>query len=303
MIIDAHSHWLPEEIISNAHFYNKAWGNIDSQLEAMRENGIDKTILSYPTSDAHLKLGSMSEVATIFNDNVGRILKRYPEYFIGAALLPVDDEKGLNNEMDRAIDELGFSAISLPTSYEGKYLDDPFFLPALKKAQDKRIPVFIHSQIVNPIGTERVRDPLLTPVIQYVFDITMCIGKMMMSGIFNQFPDVKFVFNFFGGAIPFLAYRFDATYSMLRNINFVKDLNAKPTEILRNIYVDTSGETNCANFISALELFGTTHIVWGSDWPAKKNLADSISTIQKLNITNSDKNAILGENLKGILNI
>ncbi len=37
MIIDSHSHWLPEEIIQNAYFYSKAWGDIESQVKMMEE--------------------------------------------------------------------------------------------------------------------------------------------------------------------------------------------------------------------------------------------------------------------------
>ena len=39
------------------------------------------------------------------------------------------------------------------------------------EAEEKNIPIFVHSQIVNPIGFERVKDPLLTPVVEYVFDV------------------------------------------------------------------------------------------------------------------------------------
>ncbi len=55
MLIDAHSHWLPDEIISNAHFFHKGWGDIEAQLKMMDEAGIDAAVLSYPTSDAHLE--------------------------------------------------------------------------------------------------------------------------------------------------------------------------------------------------------------------------------------------------------
>ena len=40
MIIDAHSHWLPEQIIDNSHFFSKTWGDIDAHVEAMNRAGI-----------------------------------------------------------------------------------------------------------------------------------------------------------------------------------------------------------------------------------------------------------------------
>ncbi|MFA4992354.1 MAG: amidohydrolase family protein [Candidatus Omnitrophota bacterium] len=300
MLIDAHSHWLPEEIITNAHFFHKGWGDIEAQLKMMDEAGITAAVLSYPTSDAHLKLGSISEVAHIYNDNVAKILKRYPERFIGAAVLPVDNSIDMLEELKRSTNELGFKGISLASSYNGIYLDDKMFLPIYKEAQEKDIPVFVHSQIVNPIGFERVKDPLLTPVVEYVFDTTISAGKLLMSDILRQYPKVKFIFAYFGGAVCYLKQRFDATYAMLRSINFVKDLQANPSEYFKNIYVDTSGDATKANFMLALELMGPKHILWGSDWPAKKDVAAGIKAVNNLDISQQDKENILGVSLKNI---
>lgn len=300
MLIDAHSHWLPLDIITNAHFFHKGWGEIETQLKIMDETGIDRAVLSYPTTDAHLKLGSISQVAHIYNDNVAKILKSYPERFIGAAVLPIDNSYDMLEELKRAINELGFKAISLGSSYNGIYLDDKMFLPIYKEAQEKNIPVFVHAQIVNPIGFERVKDPLLTPVVEYVFDTTISIGKLLMSDILRQYPKVKFIFAHFGGAICYLKQRFDATYQMLREMNFVKDLQGLPSDYFKNIYVDTSGDTTKANFLLALELMGPERILWGSDWPAKQDIANGIKAVSDLDISQEDKQNILGGNLAKI---
>ncbi len=298
-IIDAHSHWLPEEVILNAHFYHKGWGMIEAQLKAMDEAGIDQAVLSYPTSDAFVKLGGHGAVAKAFNNNVARILKDHPSRFIGAAVLPIDNEEEMLWEFKRATEELGFRAISLATSYNGIYLEDSRFLILYKLAQEKAIPIFVHSQIVNPIGFERVQDPLLTPVIEYVFDTTICIGKLLMSDILRDYS-VKFIFGYFGGVIPNLSHRFDATYQMLRGVDFVKDLKGNPTDFLKNIYVDTSGDIRKANFLAALELLGPKHLLWGSDWPAKKDILSSINAVRSLEVSEEDKESILGGNLDRI---
>jgi len=298
MIIDAHAHWLPDEIITNAHFFHKGWGDIEAQAKMMGEAGIDKAVLSYPTSDAHLKLGEEA-VTRAFNDNIARILKRFPDKFIGACVLPIGNSNEMLEELKRCLG-MGFEAVSLASSYDGVYLDDARFLPIYREVQAKNIPIFVHSQIVNPIGYERVQDPLLTPVIEYVFDTTMCAGKLLMSGILRDYK-VKFIFAYFGGVALHLTSRFNATYQMLRGINFVKDLKGLPTDFLKNIYVDTSGDKDKANFQAALEVLGASHIVWGSDWPAKKDVSGGINAVRALDISESDKNGILGGNLATIL--
>ena len=300
-IFDSHSHWLPQDIINNAHFFNKSWGDIEAQLKMMDSLGIQKAVLSYPTSDAHLKLGSLCQVAKIYNDNVAKIIKKFPERFVGAAILPIGSKEQKLSELKRSTQELGFRAISISSSYNGVYLDDAQFLPIYTKAQELNLPIFVHSQIVAPIGWERVQDPLLTPVIEYIFDTTICIGRLLMADIFKNFPSLKFIFAYFGGVTPFIKHRYDAVYQMLRGMNFVKDLGDLPSKYLKQIYVDTSGDTTSANFLSSLELFGASHILWGSDYPAKKEIQGSIDIINKLNISQNDKDRILGSNLEEIL--
>lgn len=301
MIIDAHSHWLPEEIISNAHFFSKAWGDIEAHADAMERLGIDRAVLTYPTSDAYLKMGGLKEIARVYNDRVARILKVFPDKFIGAAVLPMDDQSQILPEFKRATQELGFRAISLATSFNGVFLDDARFIGLYEEAQKSGVPIFVHPQIISPIGSSQVDDPLLTPVIEYIFETTMCIGKLLMAEFFERFSELNFVFSYFGGVTPFIAHRYDATYEMLRGIHFVKDLKGKPSEYLKRIYVDTSGDKTKANFISSLELFGPGHILWGSDYPAKKEMAASMGALDDLGLGDLEKKGILGGNLEGIL--
>lgn len=300
MIIDAHSHWLPQEIIDNAHFFSKVWGDIEAHVAAMDKAGVDKVVLSYPTSDAHIRMGSLEKVVEIYNERVAAILKIQPERFIGAAILPVNDESAMIREFNRATLELGFKAVSLSTSFDGSFLDDSRYLPLYEAAQKLNVPIFIHPQIIRPIGSSVVEDPLLTPVIEYIFETTMCVGKLLMAGIFEKFPNLKFIFAYFGGVTPFIAHRYDATYAMLRGINFVKDLHNEPSAYLRQIYVDTSGDRTVANFISSLELFGPEHILWGSDYPAKKDIPASMQVLDQLHLSEKDKKNILGGNLERI---
>jgi predicted TIM-barrel fold metal-dependent hydrolase len=300
MIIDAHSHWLPEDIIANAHFFSKAWGDIEGHVAAMEEAGVDKVVLSYPTSDAHLRMGSLKKVVEIYNERVASVLKFRPDRLIGAAILPVDDKKAMIDEFKRATQELGFKAVSLATSFDGFFLDDERYLSLFKEAERVRVPIFVHPQILKPIGSSQVQDPLLTPVIEYVFETTMCVGKLLMAEVFDRFPRLVFIFAYFGGVTPFLAHRYDATYAMLRGINFVKDLKEAPTAHLKKIYVDTSGDRTPANYMSSLELFGPQHILWGSDYPAKRDVAGTLKFLDELKLNDQDKRDITGGNLERI---
>ena len=260
MIIDAHSHYLPEEIIKTASFYHPGWMDIEGQLKSMEEFGIDKAVLNYPTTDAHIKLSDEEKACRIYNDGLSKIVRKYPHKFIGLGILPVKDKEKMLYEFKRCRKELGLRGISLAASYDGIYLDDKRFYPLYEEAQGEKIPLFVHTQTINPIGFERVNDPLLTPVIEYVFDMSMCVSKMMMAGIFGTFPGLTFVFAHFGGVLPFLKDRFDTVYTMLRLRNIVKDLGKAPSEILKNIYCDTSAAKSKTILKMGLDMFGPEHL-------------------------------------------
>lgn len=289
-------HWMPQEIAQNTAFFKVQWSDFDLLLKSMDEAGIGKAVLLYPTSDAHLKMGGWQNVCEVYNAEIAKKVKENKERFWGAGILPIDEESKIPAELNR-IKNLGLKAISLASSYEGNFLDNEIFFPIFEFCSRENFPIFVHSQIINPIGFERVDDPLITPVVEYVFDMTVSVAKLMMSGIFNKFPQVKFVFGHFAGVIPFIKDRFDATYQMLRQRQIVKDIGALPSEIFKKIYVDTSGVKSVSMLNMALETFSPDKILWGSDFPAKRDLKESIETINKLNLREEEKQGILGGNL------
>jgi len=300
MTIDAHSHYMPPEVAANTAFFKEHWSDAEVHLRLMDEYHIDQSVILYPTSDAHLNMGGWQGVCKIYNQEIAALVKKHPGRFIGGGILPVDAPAAIKDELKR-IRDLGLKILSLASSYEGKYLDDPVFDEVFKFAQDNRMPVHVHPQIMNPIGQERVHDPLLSPVLEYVFDVSICIGKMMMSGVFTKYPKVDFIFAHFGGVLPIVRERFDSTYSMLRRRNFVKDLGKTPGEYFSRLYFDMSGTRSLGALQTALEMADISHLLWGSDFPANQNFKDSLSVISKGILPAAQRNQILGENLRDLL--
>lgn len=297
--LDVHSHFMPPEVAQNTAFFKVGWSDLDRQLATMDQCGIEKSVLLYPTSDAHLNMGGWKKLCGIYNQKISEVVKRYPDRFIGGAILPPDDAAGLKDELKRAAD-LRFGIISLASSYNAKYLDDEIFFPVFEFAQASGVPIHVHPQIMNPIGEERLKDPLLSPVLEYVFDVSVCIGRMMMSGVFLKFPKVKFIFAHYGGVLPVVKERFDNTYQMLRKRNFVKDLGRLPGEFFKNLYFDTSGSKSAASLLAALEVTDASHILYGSDYPANQNLLESIKVIKNSQVPETTKEAIVSLNFKNL---
>jgi len=283
---------MPPDVAQNTAFFKVAWSDSDRQLSLMDECGIEKALLLYPTSDAHLNMGGWQEVCSVYNPAIADVVQAHKGRFIGAGILPADRPETFADELTR-IHDSGLKVLSMASSYDGVYLDDERFYPVYAFAGDHNMPIHVHSQIMNPIGEDRVRDPLLSPVLEYVFDVSVCIGKMMMSGTFLEFPEVKFVFAHYGGVLPFVKERFDTTYAMLRKREFVKDLSKLPGEYFQNLYLDISGTKSKAALACALETTDASHILFGSDFPANQNISESIAVIQDAPLSDGDKASIL----------
>ena len=298
-IIDAHSHYMPPEVAQNTAFFKVNWSNIDNQLKTMDQLGIEKAVLLYPTSDAHLNMGGWSNLCRIYNDEISRVARKHGDRFIGAGILPVDSPDDLMSELKR-LHELGLKVISLASSCDKKYLDDESFDGVFEFASRYNMPIHVHPQIMNPIGEERLKDPLLTPVLEYVFDVSVCIGKMMMGGVFAKYRGVKFIFAHYGGVIPIVKERFDNTYQMLRKRNFVKDLNKLPSEYFKDLYFDVSGSKSMGALLLALEVVDPSHILFGSDFPANQSMAETISVIKDSPLEQRQKLSIFSDNAASI---
>ena len=300
MTIDAHSHHMPPQVARHTAFFKQFWSDAPGQIRLMDEHHVRQAVLLYPTSDAHLNMGGWGELCAVYNQAIADLVKQYPQRFIGAGIIPVDSRDQISQELKR-IEDLGLKIISLASSYNGTYLDDEMFFEVYEFARNKNMPVSVHPQIMNPVGEERVRDPLLSPVLEYVFDVSMCIGKMMMAGVFLKYPDVNFIFAHYGGVLPFVKERFDSTYAMLRKRNFVKDLTKLPGEYFRNIYFDMSGSRSAAALAMALEMADCSHILWGSDFPANQDFAASLGAVSSLILALEDRHFICGGNLARLL--
>lgn len=301
MIFDSHFHLLPEEIYKNASFYNESWGGLEGHLLRLDEAGVGRALISNPTTDFHLKQGMTEiEASRVYNAAVSKITGESYGRLAWLAAIPLTEPVGMAAEMQNAKRE-GASGLTMPTNGGGIYPDDQKFLPFFEKAEAAGMPVFFHPTTLTPFGHKELRHPLITPVFQYSFDTAICMAKVIDCGLLKMFPRLKLVFASFGGVMPFLAGRFDRTYNMLLGRGIVKDMGEEPGSALKKMYVDTSGVTSASLLRLAIEVFGEDHLLWGSDFPANRDITGSIHAVRDLKLGCSCGSRILGANLESLL--
>ncbi len=290
MLCDSHIHFIPQEIAENTSFYKGVWTDKNRLFEFLSLNKIDRALLVYPATDAHIKLG-WEELCEIYNSNLEALLEENPK-LVGCGIVNFDTNVSVQV---KNLKEAGFKGVCIASSEGGAFLLDKSNL-LFEAAEKYGLAIFVHPQTINPIGFERVKDPLLMPVLEYSLDNSMLLGLLMMEGILEKFK-LNFIFSSLAGVTPFLKERYDRVYAMLRSREMVKDLGKLPSEILKKAYVDTSG-ASLANIKLAIDLFGEDKILWGSDYPVtgdvKANLAilDGLGQEIKEKIVNKNFNTL-----------
>lgn len=296
MIIDGHAHYLPIEVAQNTSFYRGAWTDLDGLLRSMDDAGIDRAVLLYPTSDAHRRMGGLRAVCGEYNRRLAGVVRQHPDRLVGAGIVAHDIVEDCRETIGE-IEDMGLRLLSVASSYEGAYLDDPRFQPMFQLAGERGLPVHVHAQTENPIGFDRVKDPLLMPVFEFISDVTMAIGKMLVAGVFQEHPGVKFIFAHYGGMLPLVMDRLESTYAMLLSRGMVRELREPPRQTLARLYFDTSGSSSRAALATALEVVPAEHVVWGSDFPTNRAPRAGVDRIRSWELGASIEAGLLGGNL------
>jgi len=233
------------------------------------------------------------------NDSFAKIMDEHKDHFTALATLPLNDPQASAVELERAFNNLGFRGVMVYSNINGTALSDQSFWPLYEKANDLNAVFYIHPTF--PVGVEAMTDYWLMPLIGFTFDTTLAAAKLVFRGVAEKFPQIKWVLAHLGGAIPYLAERLDRGYFAFKDCR--EYINKPPSEYLKDFYYDT------VNFdLKALQLAvdfaGTDHLVAGSDYPHQiGSLEKMVSSIEKLNISSKEKEAIYGANASKLLEI
>jgi 4-oxalmesaconate hydratase len=207
----------------------------NGQLKLQQERGGDLTIFSPIAGQMAHHLGDehTSKVWTqVCNDLIARVVKLFPDNFVGVCQLPQSPGKSPENcvaELRRAVEELGFVGCNLSPDPSGGYWQDPpltdkYWYPIYEEMVRLDVPAMIHvSSSCNPCfhGTGA----------HYINGDTTAFMQFLTGDVFKDFPTIRFIIPHGGGAVP---------YHWGRYRGLALDMK-RPTveEMMKNVFFDT----------------------------------------------------------------
>lgn len=274
---------------------------MDVRKAELQEAGVDVQIISLTAPGTLIETPQRSvELSRTVNEIFARIQEEHTDHFVALGTLPLNDPTASVQELERAITELGLKGIALFSNANGTALSDPRFWPLYERADALKVVFFIHP--TYPLGVEAMSEYMLMPLVGFVADTTLAAASLVFSGVVKRFPNIKWVLGHLGGAVPYLAERFDRGYEAFERCR--RNISRPPSEYLKeHFYYDSVNfDVNALEF--AIGFAGTDHLVAGSDYPHQiGSLEKMLSSIRQLDVTEEERAGILGENAARLLRL
>jgi aminocarboxymuconate-semialdehyde decarboxylase len=325
MIIDFHNHYYPPAYLdalregpSNVKVTIDGQGNpqlhypgdynivvrghrdIEYRQQVLEEKGIDLQIITLTTPGTHIETPARAvRLAQMVNDKFADVVANRGKHFRALATLPLNDPAASVIELERSMGQLGFRGAMIFSNVNGMGLDEKRFWPLWEKANELEAVMFIHP--THPVGVEAMKDYWLTALVGFLFDTTLAAGKLVFSGIVERFPRITWVLGHLGGAVPYVAERWDRGYHAFADCR--ANIDRPPSEYLKNFYYDSVNfDVNALTM--AINFADVDHILAGSDYPHQIGSLDQMKqSLESLPISESDKEKIRSGNASRILGL
>lgn len=112
------------------------------RLQEMDAAGIDIQVLSHGApATQRISADIAVPLAIEANDRLFQTIQAKPDRFAGFAVLPTDDPKAAADELERAVDKLGFKGAMIHGPSNGVFLDHKQFWPIYERAEALDVPI------------------------------------------------------------------------------------------------------------------------------------------------------------------
>src|SRR5262245_9435615 len=265
-------------------------------LEDMDKSGIATAILS--VAPPGVWYGNDVEeargLARQLNEYGARLVRDHPGRFGLFAVIAPPDVQGSLKEIEYALDTLKADGIGLLTSYQGKYLGDPAFLPVYEELNRRKAVIYVHP---TPPDCCRALIAGIPPSsIEYATDTTRTIAHLVFSGTAMKFPDSRWIFSHSGGPLPFLTGRF------IRLAEERKPANVPdgPLPEFRKFYYELAQGNTPGQIAALLKMVAISQVLYGTDYPFRDG-AEINRGIAEWGFAAADERAIERENALKLL--
>jgi predicted TIM-barrel fold metal-dependent hydrolase len=276
-VVDALQERMPAYLATPNITYRPAIADLDARLTMMdRYPGYEQILtLTGPPIVDWLEGVEAADMTRRSNDWLAATTSERRDHFTGfAADVSLPDVEFAIDEARRAVRDLGALGVQIYTNAKGRPLDEEEFVPFFDAIAELGVPVWIHPARTAAFAdyqSESTSKYSLWQKFGWPYDTSICMARLIYSGIFRRHPDLVLLTHHAGGVVPHLAGRLVLHHEdeeMRRSVGIPEDVSAE--EVLgayRNFYGDTVFSGAHHPLSCALEFFGEDHLLFATDMP------------------------------------
>lgn len=293
MKIDIHAHILPEnwpnlrerygyggwirldhdgcgcaKMMRDDEFFREVEENLwdpDVRVEECDKHGVDVQVLStVPVMFSYwAKPRHAHDLSKILNDHIADCIARHPKRYMGLGTVPMQAPERAAEELTRCIEDLELSGVEIGTHINDWDLDNEALQPFWERADDLNAAVFVHPW--DMMGMEDMPKYWLPWLVSMPAETSRAICSLMMGGVMEKYPNIRFAFAHGGGSFPAtigrIAHGFKVRPDLCQTCT-----KTPPQDLVDRIYIDSLVHDPRALQL-IMDIVGPSNIALGTDYP------------------------------------
>src|ERR1700704_2751854 len=236
------------------------------RLREMDAGGIDVQVLSEAEPAAqNLEPDLAVSLARASNDLLADAVRRHPDRFAGFATLPTPDPAAAAMELERTVRELSFRGAMVHGSTRGHFLDERRFWPIFESAAALDVPIYLHPCTPHPaVFDTYYKDypELGRAALGFGVEMAVQAARLIVSGVFDEFPKLQVILGHLGEALPFLLWRANDTLARRGKLR-----RSFREYFVEHFHITTSGNFSEPALRCTIAEMGIERILFAVDWP------------------------------------
>lgn len=277
----------------------------NERLRIMDANGVDMHVLSLTAPGVQMFPAAQAvDLARLANDRLAETVQRHPTRFAGLASFAPQDIKASVREIERARGELGLHGLVVNSHTNDEYYDDEKYWPIFEAAEATDSAIYIHPRAPSKhLAGACEKYAMDAALWGYGIEVGTHVVRLILSGLFDRFPDLRIVIGHMGEAVPFWLWRIDYMHKVREGQSGINKLSLTPSETFkRNFAITTSGQENPLALDYCVRMLGAENVMWAIDYPYQPT-APAVEFMDDAPLPEDVKAMIYGGNAARIFHI